>query len=454
MKSFSSVSEFAPGSWFIVGPPDSGKTTAVKSFFLDKFNQSRELNQPFFPHYTTSIAEEVDSFSNIIPRKFISNKLNIADARSRIKWLNENYRSPKNVILVYDDVVNFSEGKKVGGAGGNSSASKGKFHRLLEELVTKGSRHLKADILITSQYHTLLEPSTRNSFSYYMFIIGRSGVPINNLGNANSTKNSASKNFASLCDIDGTVFQNWLQSTFLSEAGDFRILFIYDRLNACYYWKKFTAPSTTSIVKDYLNCLKNVPGCFIKSSNRGGGGDISTEEVGDVEMDEDDSNLEHELSVISMMKDISRADPDVCKILQKTKNFKIIEREHLKAKAVLKFRNKLNIFYILYNTFFIMAEYVDKYFNIGQIQGLSGYRELMSEDDKASERDLITAVVETYIPHMSGSSPVLDLALHTFTVIIMARLNVQMTSVLDNTLGEIRTYRGQKKGNLYRDTRI
>lgn len=416
-----------------MGPPGSGKTCAIKSFLLDRFKQSQELNQPFYPNYTTTITEEIDSFSDLIPRKFISNKLNITNARATMKWLSEKYRIPKNVVIIYDDIDNSVEGR---GRGGGMGATKGKFHKLLEELVMQGSRHLKADIIITSQHRTLMEPKTRECFSYYMFIIRRSDVPINSVAAAKFIKN-----VAMVCDIDVESFQQCLQNIFLTETGDFRILFMYDRVGACYYWKKFTPPAETSIIKDYLNNIKNIPSCFIKSSGAAAGAaNVPDNEGQNPEICEESSSLEHELSVASMMEEIQKMNPGVWKILQRTKNFEIIKREHLKMKAVLKFRNKLNIFYILYNAVFIFAEYIDRHFKLGQCRGLCGYRERMTESEKNSERELITAVVEAHVPAIGRASPILDLTLHTLTIIVTSRLNYQMEAVLTQTLGDIHKY--------------
>ncbi|KAK7069666.1 hypothetical protein SK128_012833 [Halocaridina rubra] len=413
-KHFDSFSEFSPGSWLVVGPPGSGKTAIIRSFFWHHFTAAKKENHLFLPNYTTMIGEELDSFKKIIPEQFISNTFKLTKERSLVKWLNENWRTEKDVVVVYDDI----------GTTGNERGKANKLMVFLSEVVRLGSRHFKANFLITTQYFTVVDTTIRASISYMVFILKMSDV-------LNGSQDNA-KNIANVCKADTQTVSNLLNSlaTRLKDSCQSNDRHA-DRIPNCFYRK---------IVKKYARRTKAEKRRFSDGGmgdgrkkfrrrnsddddddfNASGGKDDYMDDDGGRK---DDAKIQQQLSVVSMMESIAKINPKAHKILSKTKNINLIKDEYVKARALLTLRNKTNMCVILYDMLFFLIEALDTKMNTKKLTGLSNFRVNMPTEDRNREKDILDAVIECYAPSLHQPSPLIDLVIHTLTILCMANFH-------------------------------
>nr|QIQ08638.1 packaging ATPase [Panulirus argus virus 1] len=456
---FQSFSEFKEGSWYVVGPPGSGKTAILKTFLWDTYRAAKTAGLRFYPNYTTTIREELANFKKIIPRQLVSAHFKVPVEKRITEWLNENFEKEKKVVVIYDDICSDDKGR------GSKKVSAWSTYQ--SELVRFGSRHYKAHYLITTQYYTVIDTTTRSSFTYSMCICKMGDVV--DLGAESVTKRLREMATIFKCDVDQLVT---LIDT-VNEKEDFnnsdRLVIVYHNQNKTFRWTLHRRPAPeTDEMKRYIDdYLLEVPQCFIKNGAArlanmrraekqrhgnataagGGGGDIDNaeeenewEDLGELGSGGGGGggeDLEKELSKITMLQSISQMNPKVYELLSKSKRLDIIEREYLKAKAMSNLRNKLNIFMILYDLVFVIIEYVDRRLQFNQCEGLTRYRDGMTEDDKNTERDIVNSVIEYYTPYLNQPSPLTDLTLHTVTVILLAKAHNSMSRIVNTVASQL-----------------
>nr|QIQ08546.1 packaging ATPase [Carcinus maenas virus 1] len=455
-KRFRSFAEFNEGSWYVVGPPGSGKTTILKTFLWDTYQSAKASKLHFYPNYTTTIREELANFKKIIPKPLVSAVFKVAAEKRISDWLNENFGKKKKVVVIYDDICSPSDNS-------SSSSSSGKrkkkaasaWAKYQSEVVRFGSRHYKAHYLITTQYYTVLDTTTRSSFTYLMCICKMADLSGGSGGGGDSKKLKEIANIFK-CDVDQLIA---LADTVMMGEEEFdgndRLVIVYNNQDKNFRWNLHRRPASDSdemkrYVEDYL---LEIPQCFIKNRSAkmmraAAAAATAGEEGGEEEEEEEEGeeeasaaaageDLEKELTKISMLQSISKINPKAYELLNNSKRMDIIEKEYLKAKAMLNLRNKLNIFMILYDLLFVTIEYVDRKLLINQCEGLTSYRDSMSDDDKNTERDIVNSVIECYAPYLNQPSPLTDLTLHTVTVILLAKAHSSMSRIVNTVASQL-----------------
>lgn len=438
-KPFQSFAEFNEGSWYVVAPPGSGKTAILKTFLWDIYHSAKTFELPFYPNYTTTIREELANFKKIIPKQLVSANFKVPMEKRITTWLNENFEKEKKVVVIYDDICSDDKG----GGKGNKKASAWSTYQ--SELVRFGSRHYKAHYLITTQYYTVIDTTTRSSFTYSMCICKMGDVA--DLGAESVTKKLREMATIFKCDVEQLVTLVEAVRGQEEFSNNDRLVIVYHNQNKNFRWNlhRHLALETDEMKRYIDGYILDIPQCFIKNGtaklmNMRRHEEATTEEESEwIEPVEFDGgvDLEKELTKITMLQSISKINPKIYELLSKSKRLDIIEKEYLKAKAMLNLRNKLNVFMILYDLVFVIIEYVDKRLNCNQCEGLTKYRDGMSEDEKNTERDIINSVIECYAPYLNQPSPLTDLTLHTITIILVSKAHNSMSRIVNTVASQL-----------------